>query len=290
MTEDERFKQKVAAASGDPNFDYSRYGISLSPVVMSDSVGQGTLTVAVSDPDKVHAEQLVKLFASVFTTEYTAQDGLFRQRFIESKQQASDAAEQQYQDAAAALRPLVEAKGLPFDEMVRTDPSLIGGLNTQEADLEAQRAEVAATLAGSPTGVAASGLLGHPVSDGDARAALEAQQKVLDAALASVRARRLALSDVSLDAGLAGQIDNVRALGRTRNESLLRLNNANGVVSSAETDITTSYPVSKGVGDTLQGRIALVLVVTLIAGLGAIFGIEWLSQPAPDVSSPVPGR
>ena len=82
MTSDPAFKQKVVDATGDPNFDYSRFSVALSPISVADGVSRGILTVSVRDAKKTEAERLRGAFVEVFTIEYTATDGLFRLRFV----------------------------------------------------------------------------------------------------------------------------------------------------------------------------------------------------------------
>ncbi|MBI2767081.1 MAG: hypothetical protein HYX53_14380 [Chloroflexi bacterium] len=287
MTRDDRFKLKVAEATGVPGFDYSRFAISLAPESVEEGVSRGALTVTIADASKLTAEKYVRDFVRVFTEEYTAPEGLFRQRYIDSKRAVAAATEKEFEAASGAARRVVEGRGMPFDELARENPDFLANLNRKEAELTGELAQVAATLtAGTPTGLAATGLLGRPVGDAEAPDALQARRQSLEAAITDVRAQRAALSETAMDAVLLGQLDNLRALGRTRNESAVRLSNAIVTAADAETDLAVTYSASKAVGDTLQGRIALIIVVTLIAGLGGIFLLEWLAQPPPDVSRP----
>ncbi len=49
-------------------------------------------------------------------------------------------------------------------------------------------------------------------------------------------------------------------------------------VTSAESTVETSYSFSGGAAGTLVGRVAVVLAVTIVFGLIAIYTLEWLSQ------------
>ncbi|MBI2767836.1 MAG: hypothetical protein HYX53_18220 [Chloroflexi bacterium] len=295
MTGDEKFKQEVITAIGDPNFDYARFSIALAPISVADGVSRGILTVSIEDPDKAKAEQYRQAFVDVFTKEYSTTDGLFRQRFVSKKQAVADLDEKTFQDAVAKLRPLAEAKGLPLDELVRSrqfsSAGLVQELNRQEANLQGELAQVEAALGGQgqPSGVAASAILGQPVTDAQAAGALRDRQAVLNAAVAIVRQKRSGLSDVSLDSDFLAQLDSVRTLAETKNESYVRLNNARVAVTSAQSDIATSYSFSGGVAGSNIGRVAVVIAVTVVFGLAAIYLLEWLSQVRAGHSSASPG-
>ena len=98
MVNDDRFKAKVIERIGDPNFDYSRFSVSLSPISVADGVSRGVLTVSVLDPAKVNAEKYRQAFVEVYSEEFTAQDGLFRQRFVDRRVRSN-------RDVLAAARP-----------------------------------------------------------------------------------------------------------------------------------------------------------------------------------------
>ena len=49
-------------------------------------------------------------------------------------------------------------------------------------------------------------------------------------------------------------------------------------VASSQSSIETSYTSSGGIAGTLFGRIAVVVAVTLVFGLIAIYVFEWLAQ------------
>lgn len=259
MTTDAEFKQKVVQATGDPNFDYARFSIALSPISVADGVSRGVLTVSVKDDDKVLAEKYRQAFVDVFTKEYVELDGLFRRRFVAKKQQVVDEFNKQYDEAYAKLKPLAEAKGLPVDVIVRpssiTRSGLEDELNRQEADL---RAELALATSGATRDTAR-----------------EAQ---VNGAIKSLQAYRLSLSPSTFDPQLRELVDEVHTLGDLRNESYVRLNNARGAVVSAQSDIETSYSFSGGLSGSNAGRVAIALAVTVIFGLIAIYTIEWLTQ------------
>lgn len=259
MTGDPEFKQMVVEATGDPEFDYSRFSVSLSPISVADGVSRGILTVSILDDDKLLAEKYRKAFVDVFTREYSSQDGLFRRRFIAKKQEVAVEFEARYAAAYARLKPLAEARGLPVDEIARsnsvTRTALPDELNKQEAELQAELAEVkAGALVDAP------------------RAAQ------LEKAIKTLQAYRLSLSPGNFDPEFRAVVDNVHALADLRHESYVRLNNARGSAVSAQSDIETSYSFSGGLSGSPLGRVAIVLAVTLIFGLTAIYTLEWLTQ------------
>lgn len=259
MTTDAGFKQKVVEAIGDPNFDYARFSIALNPISVADGVSRGVLTVSIQDDDKALAEKYRQAFVGVFTREYTEQDGLFRTRFVAKKQEVVNEFNRQYAASYATLKPLAEAKGLPIDELTRpasiTRSGLTDELNRQEAELRRELAEA------------------NAAANKDA-----ARQAQLEAAIRSIQAYRLSLSPGAFDPEFRQLVDDVRTLGDLRNESYVRLNNARGAVVSAQSDIETSYSFSGGLSGSKVGQAAIVLAVTIIFGLIAIYTIEWLTQ------------
>lgn len=283
MTSDARFKKEVVDAIGDPNFDYSRFSISLAPISVADGVARGILTVSIKDDDKARAEQYRQAFVDVFTKEYTTADGLFRSRFLEKKQEVADTAEKNYQDAYTKIATELDGKGPPVDELIRsrsfTGTSQIDQINVQIANLQREQAQVNAALA-LPTvdGNTATTILGHPVADADARAALDARGKVLTSAIGGLVDQRNSLSDSSLSPSLRAEVDNLRALADMKQTSYNSLNDARIAVTSAQSDISTSYSFSGGVAGTMLGRIAVAIAVTIVFGLIAIYLLEWLGQ------------
>jgi hypothetical protein len=261
MTADERFKEKVVAEverrTGEENFDYGRYSISLNPIAVADGVSRGTLTVSVEDPDKAKAEHYRGAFVDVFTEEYTSPNGLFRNRFFEKKQEVVEAAEANFDEQYDRAKPLADAAGVPLDELIRPrfedNQSLLDALAAQEGGIRSQLA--IARGAGNAT---------------------EVQQ--LEAALDDLQAQREALSEGSMDPELRALIADLRGANATRTSAYQALNDARTAASSAQSDIETSFTFSGGLATSLLGRIAVVIAVTLVFGLIAIYSWEWLSQ------------
>jgi len=289
MTGDERFKKEVIAATGDPNFDYARFAISLNPISVADGVARGVLTVAIKDDNKAKAESLRANFVAVFTKEYTAQDGLFRVRFIENRTTVADAAEKQYQVAVKQLREVAGAKGanLPLDELSisRGAGTLAEEFNKQEVSLQGELAEVKSALdvinsgkwSADANAALAAATLKTPVS-GDPRQALGSRQTALETSIASLRKLRADLSDTSLDPEIVKALDAVRTNLQLKFDAYGKIANARAAVTAAESNIDVSYSFSGGVAGTLIGRVAVALAFTVVFGLIAIYTLEWLSQ------------
>jgi hypothetical protein len=283
FTSDEAFKAKVRARLNDPNFDYARFNVTLSPISIADGVSKGVLTVSITDDNIVEAERLRTIWVEEFTKEYVTAEGLFRTRFVEKKQEVADLNEQLYQDAVEELKPMAAARGVPLDELLRlrgNQGTIVEAYNRSEGEMTAELAQINATL-GNPAlinGVQASIILGVSVPDGGAEAALRGRQTVLTGAIAELVTRRFALSDAALGLEFVAALDNARSLADIKNESYVRLNNARVAVTSAQSTIDTSYSSSGGVSGTLLGRVAVVTAVTLVFGLIAIYLWEWLSQ------------
>lgn len=257
MAADPRFKEKVTDAIGDPTFDYARFSIALAPISVADGVSRGILTVSILDDDKATAEKYRAAFVEVFTKEYQAPDGLYRQRFITKVQATTDTFEKQFFDAYNELRPKLEALNLPIDEMIRprntTAVSLLDELNKQEAELIRKAGDQEA--AGDTAGAA-----------------------ITRRSIALLRQQRDAMADGGFSIEIQSGIDHVRTLNEKKHESYGYLNNAVVAVTSAQSDISTSYTFSGGLSGSNKGRIAIVLAVTLVFGLIAVYTIEWLSQ------------
>lgn len=257
MASDPRFKQKVVDKIGDPNFDYARFSISLMPISVADGVSRGVLTVSIQDETKATAERYRAAFVEVFTKEYQAPDGLYRQRFISKIQATADTFEKQFAEAYAALRPKLEALNLPVDEMIRprntTSISLLDELNRQEAELIRKAAEQDAA--------------------GDTASATTTRR-----AITLLRQQRDAIADGGFPVEIQAEIDHVRTLNEAKHTSYAFLNNAVVAVTSAQSDIDVSYSFSGGLSGSNRGRIAIVFAFTIIFGLVAIYTIEWLSQ------------
>ena len=257
MASDPRFKAKVAEAIGEPKFDYARFSIALAPISVADGVARGVLTVSILDDDKATAERYRAAFVAVFTREFQAADGLYRQRFLTKVQETVDKVEQDFASAYTNLRPKLEALNLPVDEMIRprntTAVSLLDELNKQEAELIRRSAEQDAA---SDTAGAA----------GTRRA------------IALLRLQRDGMADGGFSVELQSAIDRVRTLNESKHTAHGHLNNALLAVTSAQSDVDVSYTFSGGLSGSNKGRIAIVFAVTIIFGLIAIYTIEWLSQ------------
>ncbi len=286
MTHDNGFKQEVRDAIGDKNFDYARFSISLTAVAVGDGVSDGVLTVSVKDDNLAQAEKDRQAFVDVFTREYTNPDGLFRRRFVQKKQDEADLAEKLYQESYAKLKAMPAAKNLPLDELAKWDRTggLQDELGKQEAQVMAQQAQVQATIdtlgSASPAAAAAAAgaVLHQSVAPADAAAALNAANTALKASIAAIRQQRQAMSDGGLDPDFLRQLDEVRGLGYARHEASGRVQNVRAVVGSAESTVETSLSQSGGLAGSNRGRVAIVLAVTVIFGLIAIYAVEWLSQ------------
>jgi hypothetical protein len=283
FTSDEEFKAKVRARLNDPNFDFSRYNVTLSPISLADGVSKGVLTVSITDDSLVEAERLRSVWVEVFTEEYELSEGLFRTRFISKKQEVADLNEKLYQEAVEGLKPTAAAGGLALDELLRTrgiQGTIVEAYNREEASATRELAQITAVLANPSliTGLQASIVLGVPVADAGAEQALRGRQAVLTASIADLAKRRFAYSDAALGAEFVAALDNARALWDIKHESYVRLNNARVAVTSAQSTIDTSYSSAGGVSGTLLGRVAVVTAVTLVFGLIAIYLWEWLSQ------------
>ena len=264
MAGDERFKAKVVERIGEEGFDYGRFSTSLSPIAIADGVSRGTMTVSITDPSKSDAERYRQAFVEVFTEEYTAPEGLFRTRFIEKKQEVVDAAEANFEQQYAKAKPLAEAAKVPLDELIRPrfedNLSLMDAINQAEADL---REELAlATGAGNAADI-----------------------QRLTAAVDSIRLQRQSLSDANLSPELRRLVGDLRGSSSARTSAYNRLNDARSAAASAQSDIEVSYSFSGGLAASTLGRVAVVLAVTLVFGLIAIYAWEWLAQVRAGIGS-----
>jgi len=286
MTRDDQFKQEVRDAIGDKNFDYSRFTISLTAVSVGDGISDGALTVSIKDDKLAQAQKYRQAFVDVFTREYKNPDGLFRSRFIQKKQDEATIAEKLYQESYAKLKQMPGAKNVPLDQLATWDRAggLVDELGKQEAQVMAQQAQVQATIdslgAASPAAAAAvaSSVLHQPVAPADAAAALNAANTALKASVAAIRQQRQAFSDGGLDPDFLRQLDEVRGLDNTRHQAIGNAQNVRAVAGSAESTIETTLSQSGGLAGSTRGRVAVVLAVTVIFGLIAIYTVEWLSQ------------
>ncbi|MCC7366049.1 MAG: hypothetical protein IT303_16915 [Dehalococcoidia bacterium] len=280
MTTDDRFKQMVRDEIGDPNFDYSRFSIALSPISVADGISRGVLILSIKDDDKVTAERYRAAWVKVFEREYQSPDGLFRTRFIGAKQDVVDRMDTLYAETVADTKQ--KFPDYPVDELVRT-PAQRGSAIDEEYDrqiaqLERARAEINGAIASGSNAAVASLLLNTTVTDGNAAQALQARKATLDTAISQLEDKRDEFSDANLPRELADAVVNLRAISDLRQEDYVRLNNAKVAVTSAISDVETSYSFSGGVATSITGRIAIVIAITLVFGLIAIYGWEWLSQ------------
>ena len=284
MTHDPRFRQKVKDAIGDQDFDFGRYAISLSPISVADGISRGILTVSITDPDEAKAAKYRQAFVDVFTAEYTAPDGLYRQRFVENRQNVAAQTEKDFLDAYTKLKAAVPAT-VNLDALLETRGNTTPTSITlaEQARLQSQLDQIDGALAGagnsSPGALAAvaSSILGQPVAAADALAALQLKKAALTAAIQSSEKSGPTIAESQLDPATLALLDRARGLRQVKDESYVRLANAQVAATSALSYIDVSYTSSGGLGGSLIGRIAVALVVTIVFGLIAIYTVEWLS-------------
>ncbi|MEO9254425.1 MAG: hypothetical protein ABI305_02720 [Tepidiformaceae bacterium] len=292
------FRDKVVKAIGDPNFDYGRFTHALAAQTVGDGVSAGTLTVSIKDNDKAAADKYLQAWVSVFDHEYTAPDGLFRTLFLGQTTAVLDSAQTQYQAALTQLKAAAKAKNLnlPLDQLVLSDRSggIVQQFNTSDADLQQQLAEVQggekAIAGASPdvAGAVASSILKTTVAGSAAQAALAAREQSLQSAITSIQQSRAAISDTGLDPDILRMVNVVRGYDSLRQEAQNRYVDAVAAGASAKSTVTTGYSSSGGLSASMTGRVAVVLAITLVFGLIAIYGIEWLTQIRRNTQDPVP--
>lgn len=286
MTHDERFESEVRAEIGDPNFDMSRFTVSLAPISVADGVSRGVLTVTILDPDKVKAEKYRAAYVSVYTREFTGKDGLFRKRFIESRTNVANNSETAYLASYQRLRALADPKGINVDPLLEITgaTTAAGYMYDQRAQLNTKLTEIdgaITALNGASPGVSAavaSSILGQPVSGADAQGALAAQKAATSAALTAINTQISTVADGRLDPAIRAALDETAGFREVKTQSFIRLANSQVAVDSAESTIETSYSFSGGLSGSILGRIAVALAVTVVFGLIAIYTVEWLSQ------------
>ncbi|MBK9612660.1 hypothetical protein [Candidatus Amarobacter glycogenicus] len=284
MTSDDRFRQKVKDAIGDQDFDFGRFAISLSPISVADGISRGILTVSITDPDKASAEKYRQAFVDVFQSEYVNEEGLYRQKFLERRVKVAEDNQAEYLKAYSALKASVPAS-IAVDAYLETRGNSTPSTASNEAlaRLQVELAQVDATLAAaagaSPAALAAaaSSLLGQPVAAADAQAALTLKRAALAAATASFSKSATTIAESQLNAEQLRLLDTARGLRQVKEESYIRLANAQVAVQSAESHVDASYSFSGGLAGSLLGRIAVALAVTIVFGLVAIYTLEWLS-------------
>jgi len=289
MTDDERFHELVRQEIGDPDFDMERFQVTLTILSVTEGATRGTLTVKISDPDPAAANRYRDAWVEVFEREFQLPDGLLRLRYVETAEQMAKDAEQRYAEAFSAMQ--AKYPDLPLDELVRSGDergyALVEELSRQEAEIQRMLAEVEGALnSGNVTGAVASAILGTTVSDAQAEASLLGRQASLEAALESIRAQRAAYSDGNLDPELRTELASLRSLADLRHESATRWNNARLASAAAQTNLDVTLGASGGLATSLAGQVMVVLAITVVFGLIAIYTVEWLSQ----VRSGVPER
>ena len=299
MTNDPRFKEKVVAEIGEQNFEYSRFSISLAPISVADGISRGILTVSVTDPDKEKAAAYRQAFVTVFTREYTELDGLWRSRFVERRENTLQIVTDLFTDVYTELKTRTSALDVDVDSLLDSRGQIAPSTYYYEerTRLQSELAEVTGarsaieTASESVATVVASSVLGFEVAAGDAEEALAIRASSLTAALSTLEATVAPIAEDRLDPETSRLLDVARGLRQIKDESTVRLANATVASSSAESYITTSYSASGGMGRTLIGRVAVVLVVTIVFGLIAIYTLEWLSNGLrPSDEAPQPGR
>lgn len=286
MAADPRFREKVVAAIGDPNFDMGRFAISLSPISVGDGISRGILTVSITDPVKEDAERYRQAFVDVYIAEYTAEDGLFRSRFVETRRETAENNAGQfweiYEQLEAKLEPLGIDPAILLETRGTVSPTI--AVFEEQSEIQRQVAEIdgaLSTLGNAPpaaAGAVASSILGQPVAGADAQAALTARKASLEAALATLQTSSPVLAETQLEPDVVALLDEARAQRAVKDSSYIRLANAQIAVDSAESRVDVSYTFSGGLAGSLLGRIAVAIAITVVFGLIAIYTLEWLSQ------------
>lgn len=286
MTNDPKFKEKVLAAIGEPDFEYSRFAVTLAPISVADGISRGILTVSITDPDKDEAERYRQSFVDVYTKEYMDPDGLFRTRYVDRRAKTAKDADVALAESLTALKAATEPRGIPLDILLETRGQNAASTVAYEveADLRRELAEVNGALSNlgsiSPAAAAAvaASVIDQPVGAGDAVAVLTAKKASLEAALVEFTRSSPTIAETSLDTETLFLLDLARGRRQVKDESYIRLANAQVAVDSAESNIETSYSFSGGLAGSTLGRVAVAIVITIVFGLIAIYTVEWLSQ------------
>lgn len=284
MTNDPRFRQSVKDAIGEPDFDFGRFAISLSPISVADGISRGILTVSITDPEQVKAEKYRQAFVDVFYSEYINPRGLWRTKFLERREKVAEDNQKDYLEVYAQLKAKVPA-GVNLDALLETrgqnTPSAIS--YEELAKMQAQLAEVDGALAGASTATpgalaaVASSILGQPVAAADAQSALALKKAQLTASISAYSKNSTTIAEAQLDGETLRLLDRARGLRQVKDEAYIRLANTLVAVDSAESYMDTSYSFSGGLAGSLVGRVAVAIVVTIVFGLIAIYTVEWLS-------------
>lgn len=286
MTSDPEFEARIIEAIGEPDFDYERFEIKLRPLSVASGITRGTLTVTISDPSRKKAREYRDTFIEVFTREYQEPDGLWRMRFLNAREVAATAAADAFAAAYDRLEAATAGTDIPIDQLIRVEPQRhpLDALTLQEAEVRASLSHARGALAaiqGLQPGAAAavvSGVIGQPVAAGDADAVIGAHIQGLEATLAGIEERSRQLSDAGLDPAIREFIDDVRALNEAKTDSALLLAEARIAVQASESNIEIEEDLSGGLGGTIVGQVAVVLAVTIVFGLLAVYTVEWLAQ------------
>ena len=172
MTGDPRFREKVIQQIGEPDFNFGRFDISLKTISVADGVSRGDLTIGIADDDKAAAERYRQAFVDVFIAEYTADEGLYRTRFIDRRRQVAEETSDEFNKIFAQLQARAEPLGinvLPYiDARGFISPSTED--YAEQSRIGRELAEVDGAIAairGASDGVAAavaSGILGQTVA------------------------------------------------------------------------------------------------------------------------------
>lgn len=295
MTGDPEFIALVLAEIGEPDFDYSDFDVELRPISLASGISRGTLIVSIKADGKARAERYREAFVTVFAREFLELDGLWRTRFIDAQEEVSADAESRFREAYDLLDAAGAARGIVVDELFRDgqNTSPLDSLNVQEAELRREIAETAGTLAAieannlsaRAAAALASGILEQPVESGDGIAVLEAWLGAMTSALDATLERSKEISDGSFDAEFLALLDSVRALDLVKEQSYIRLENARIAVVSSDSTLEVDETFSGGLGGSIIGQLAVVLTVTLVFGLIAIYAWEWLSQLRSSISN-----
>ncbi|GAB4337212.1 MAG: hypothetical protein Kow0010_25270 [Dehalococcoidia bacterium] len=286
MTSDAEFQAMVIEEIGDPEFDYERFEIKLRPLSVAAGISRGTLTVTISDRSRKKAERYRDAFVEVFTREYLEPGGLWRMRFIRARETAATAADRAFREGYANLAAATAGLDLPIDQLIRVEPQRHpqDALAEQEAEVRRALLQAEGALAAitglQPAAAAAvvAGVLGQPVAEADAETALRAHIEALRSALEGIQERSRALSTAGLGPELTALIAEVRALNEARTEAALLLAEARVAIQVSESNIEVEEDLTGGLGGTIIGQVAVVLAVTIVFGLIAIYTVEWLSQ------------
>lgn len=288
MTRLPQFREEVIDKIGDKNFDYARFAIILNPNVAPEGASSGNLVATISAGTRADVEKYIQAFIDVFNKEFTSTDGLFRTQFIEQQTDVATAADKQYADATTKLQQMAQQAGISVPVSQLGNANQTGGYASQlaqnQADLATQEAETQAALdsitgvdAGT-AGAIASAVLGQPVSGADAVAALQARVTSLQSALKAIDAQAAAASGLSLPADIRAQADEVRALGDARTIAATDVANARSSLASGFTSADPSTVITGGSNTSVLALLAIVIGVTVVFGLVAIYLLEWFFQ------------